>query len=74
MKNLITAVFSVSLFSVVPLMSNAGQCQGLLDKVDSYPKERLFELVQKAPKPCKMAVKEKIFKVRRVIVDDFGGR
>ncbi len=68
----------MSLFWVVmllaPCLSVAQDCEELLRLVETYPKEKLYELVQKAPQSCKLAVKEKIFNDRRVIIDDFGGR
>ncbi len=71
LKNFTVTIFLLALFLPVPVVSGSDQCHKLLDKVACHPKERLAELVEKAPESCKLAIKEKIFKVRRVIVDDF---
>jgi hypothetical protein len=74
MKNVIASIFLLAFVLSFPVLSEADQCQKLLDKVDSYPAQRLYELVQRAPDSCKVAIKTKIFENRRVIVDDFRRR
>lgn len=74
MKSLVLALFLVACLVAIPVISQAGQCQKILSKVDSYPKDRLWELVQKAPDSCKVEVKTAIFERRGVIVDDFRRR
>jgi len=72
MKTVFTISLLIFCILAVSLVSNAGQqCQRLLRQVDSYPKERLWELVQKAPDSCRSEVKKAIFEKRGVIVDDF---
>ncbi len=74
MKRVIVGIFLVGFFLSMPVLSEADQCQKLLDKVGSYPAQRLHELVQRAPESCKLAMKEKIMHERGVIVDDFRRR
>lgn len=74
MKNVIMSILLLSFLLSIPVLSEAGKCENLLSKVESYPVNRLYELVEKAPESCKMAIKEKILKERGAIIDDFKKR
>ncbi len=69
MKKCAVMTLLLAVIILTPVLSVAQECEQLLKLVETYPKEKLYELVQKAPQSCKLGGKEKIFNDRRVIID-----